>query len=75
MEELLIIFQNPSSIYVMFLASFIGGLIASISPCSLSMLPLIVGYVGGYGEDKPAKTFVQMIFLYSVQVLYFQLSV
>ena len=26
------------------------------------MLPLIVGYVGGYGEDKPAKTFVQMIF-------------
>ena len=62
MEELLVIFQNPSSIYVMFLASFFGGLIASVSPCSLSMLPLIVGYVGGYGEDKPAKTFVQMIF-------------
>lgn len=62
MEELLVIFQNPSSIYIMFLASFFGGLIASVSPCSLSMLPLIVGYVGGYGEDKPAKTFVQMIF-------------
>ena len=62
MEELLLIFQNPSSIYVMFLASFIGGLIASVSPCSLSMLPLIIGYVGGYGEQKPLKTFVQMIF-------------
>ncbi len=62
MEELLVIFQNPSSIYIMFIASFIGGIIASVSPCSLSMLPLIVGYVGGYGEDKPAKTFVQMIF-------------
>jgi len=62
MEELLVIFQNPSSIYVMFLASFLGGIIASVSPCSLSMLPLIVGYVGGYGEDKPSKTFVQMIF-------------
>lgn len=62
MEELLILFQNPSSIYVMFLAAFIGGLIASISPCSLSMLPLIIGYVGGYGENKPLKTFIQMIF-------------
>ena len=62
MEELILIFQNPSSIYVMFLASFLGGLIASVSPCSLSMLPLIVGYVGGYGETKPSKTFVQMIF-------------
>jgi cytochrome c-type biogenesis protein len=26
------------------------------------MLPLIVGYVGGYSDEKPAKTFVQMLF-------------
>ena len=26
------------------------------------MLPLIVGYVGGYSDEKPAKTFVQMMF-------------
>lgn len=62
MEELLVIFQNQTSIYMMFAAAFLGGLIASLSPCSLSMLPLIIGYVGGYGEQKPAKTFVQMIF-------------
>ena len=62
MDELLNIFSHPTSIYMLFLASFIGGLIASVSPCSLSMLPLIIGYVGGYGEDKPLKTLVQMIF-------------
>lgn len=62
MNELLELFQNPASIYVMFGIAFLGGLISSISPCSLSMLPLIIGYVGGYGEQKPAKTFIQMIF-------------
>ena len=62
MEELIVFFSNPSSIYIMFGISFLGGLIASISPCSLSMLPLIIGYVGGYGESKPSKTFVQMLF-------------
>jgi len=62
MEELIQLFAHPTSIYMLFGISFLGGLIASISPCSLSMLPLIVGYVGGYGEEKPLKTFVQMIF-------------
>jgi len=42
--------------------AFIGGVIASISPCSLSMLPIIIGYVGGYSKEKPSATLVQMIF-------------
>ena len=62
MEELMQLFANPSSVYVMFGIAFLGGLIASLSPCSLSMLPLIIGYIGGYSDEKPAKTFVQMIF-------------
>ena len=62
MEELLSLFSNQTSIYILLLVSFIGGLIASVSPCSLSMLPLIIGYVGGYSEEKPLKTLVQMIF-------------
>lgn len=57
-EEL---FNTQTSIYLLFAASFFGGVIASVSPCSLSMLPLIVGYVGGYSKEKPAKTFIQMI--------------
>ena len=62
MEELVKIFSNPSSIYALFGISFLGGLIASVSPCSLSMLPLIVGYVGGYSDEKPTKILVQMLF-------------
>ena len=62
MEELVKIFSNPSSIYALFGISFLGGLIASVSPCSLSMLPLIVGYVGGYSDEKPNKILVQMLF-------------
>lgn len=42
--------------------SFLGGLLASISPCSLAMLPIIVGYVGGYSEGNTLKTFFQMLF-------------
>lgn len=42
--------------------SFLGGLLASISPCSLAMLPIIVGYVGGYSHESPAKTLIQMLF-------------
>lgn len=62
MEDLIQIFTVQTNIYLMFLAAFIGGVVASISPCSLSMLPLIIGYVGGYSEQKPLKTFIQMIF-------------
>ena len=32
---------------------FIGGVVTSISPCILSMVPLLVSYIGGYGGDGP----------------------
>lgn len=47
---------------LMLAVSFLGGLLASISPCSLAMLPIIVGYVGGYSHENPAKTMLQMLF-------------
>jgi cytochrome c-type biogenesis protein len=47
---------------IMLLVSFLGGLLASVSPCSLAMLPIIIGYVGGYSESNPIKTFMQMLF-------------
>ena len=47
---------------LMFAASFLGGVLASISPCSLAMLPLIIGYVGGYSKETPLRTFVQLSF-------------
>ncbi len=40
-----------------FFLIFLGGLITSISPCILSMVPLLVGYIGGYSEGTKAKGF------------------
>ena len=62
MENLTQLFSSQTSIFLLFGASFLGGLISSISPCSLSMLPLSIGYIGGFSEEKPLKTLVQMIF-------------
>ncbi len=61
MENLTALFNSQTSIYILFGAAFLGGLISSISPCSLSMLPLIIGYVGGYTKENPLKTLLQMI--------------
>jgi cytochrome c-type biogenesis protein len=37
---------------------FLGGLITSISPCILSMVPLLVSYIGGYGEGPRSRGFL-----------------
>ena len=62
MEQLASLFTNEASLPLLLAVSFLGGLVVSVSPCSLSMLPLIVGYVGGYSKENPAKTLVQMLF-------------
>ncbi len=41
--------------------SFLGGVIASISPCSLAMLPVVIGYIGGHPEQKTSHTAVQLL--------------
>lgn len=56
------LFTGNTSIMLLFGLSFLGGLVASISPCSLAMLPIIIGYVGGYSQERPFKTFLQLVF-------------
>lgn len=62
MDNLVAVFSNTSQTtwYILLFASFIGGVIASLSPCSLAMLPLIIGYVGGYSKETPFRTFLQL---------------
>ena len=63
MNNLVQIFSNSASAWYLLLgAAFLGGIIASVSPCSLAMLPLIIGYVGGYSKETPLRTFVQLCF-------------
>ena len=62
MENYMTLFTQNGSLMLLFALSFFGGLVASVSPCSLAMLPIIIGYVGGYSNSKPLKTLVQMFF-------------
>ncbi len=61
MENYAALFTQNGSLPILFALSFAGGVIASISPCSLAMLPIIIGYVGGYSDEKPIKTLLQMV--------------
>ncbi|MCK4232031.1 cytochrome c biogenesis protein CcdA, partial [candidate division WOR-3 bacterium] len=38
-----------------FVGVFIGGIISSTSPCVLALIPLSIGYVGGYAEGSTKK--------------------
>ncbi|MFC2038492.1 cytochrome c biogenesis CcdA family protein [Chloroflexota bacterium] len=44
-----------SQSWLAFPVCFLGGIISSASPCVLAMIPLIIGYVGGYSEGSQKK--------------------
>ncbi|MCD8377320.1 MAG: cytochrome c biogenesis CcdA family protein [Candidatus Gastranaerophilales bacterium] len=51
--------------------SFMGGIFASISPCSLAMLPVVIGYIGGYGDGDNFKTFLQLVsFIFGSSIVF-----
>jgi len=62
MDSFLNIFstQTHAAWYIMLLISLAGGILASVSPCSIAMLPLIIGYVAGYSKETPLRTFLQL---------------
>ena len=67
MNNLIEVFSSYSQgssimIPVMIFISFIAGIIASLSPCSLGILPLVIGYVGGYSKSDNKRLLIQMVF-------------
>lgn len=52
--------SSQNSIWLLMLV-FLGGVVTSISPCTLGMLPVVVGYVGGNAENKTKKIVFQVI--------------
>ena len=51
--NILEIIQNQP--WLAFPLCFAGGIISSASPCVLAMIPLIMGFVGGYAEGSQRK--------------------
>jgi cytochrome c-type biogenesis protein len=39
------------------LIALFAGILTSFTPCSLSSIPLVIGYVGGTGQKDPARAF------------------
>ena len=46
-----------ASSLVAFLLVFLGGIVTSIGPCNVAMIPLVVGYVGGTHELSRGRSF------------------
>lgn len=42
---------------ISFIAVYVGGVLTSISPCVLTMIPVIIGYIGGYGDHQEQSKF------------------
>lgn len=58
------------------LISFLGGVLASISPCSLAMLPVVIGYIGGYGGKDDKKIFWQLLsFIFGSAIVFSAIGV
>ncbi|MCP4580643.1 MAG: cytochrome c biogenesis protein CcdA [candidate division Zixibacteria bacterium] len=53
METVAAFIQNNPSLAIF--AVFLGGLISSASPCVLALVPLVIGYVGGYSQGDRKK--------------------
>lgn len=49
--------------------ALVAGILTSFTPCSLSGIPLIIGYVGGTGEKTQRKRFFTHLPLLSAQQL------
>ncbi len=49
------------SVLLLVVITFVGGIISSLSPCTIGMLPIIIGYVGGYSEETGIKTVIQVL--------------
>lgn len=57
MEKTLELLSNAitNSVWLAPLVALLAGLVTSVMPCSISSVPLVIGYVGGLGNTKADK--------------------
>ena len=61
--------MDPSSPWI-YLIAFTGGLLSSFLPCSLSSLPLVIGYVSGGRRDTRSAFRLSLVFAIDMAVTY-----
>ena len=58
------------------LLALLAGILTSVTPCSLSSVPLIIGYVGGVGEKNTKKAFAySAVFSFGTAVTFVTLGI
>lgn len=64
------IYLQPSSIVGYFLV-FLGGIVTSLGPCNVAMIPLIVGFVGGAHQVPKKKAFsISLVFAIGLAITF-----
>ncbi|MCX8074184.1 MAG: sulfite exporter TauE/SafE family protein [Clostridia bacterium] len=64
------------NVWISILVALLAGIVSSFTPCSLSSIPLIIGYVGGYNESDKRKPFIySLIFSLGLAVMFTILGV
>ena len=53
--------QGEFSLLILALC-FLGGVVASLSPCGIGMLPIVVSYIGSSSEKRTSKNLLQIVF-------------
>lgn len=66
---------QPTSI-IGYLLVFLGGIITSIGPCNVAMIPLIVGFIGGSHEVPKKRAFsISLVFAIGLAVTFMLLGI
>lgn len=64
------------SLWLAPLLAFVAGALTSFTPCSLTSVPLVIGYVGGSGEKSAKRAFVYSVaFAFGAAVAFVALGV
>lgn len=69
LESLSILIQ--SNAWLAPFMALLAGIITSVTPCALSSIPLIIGYVGGTSNNEPKKAFkLSLVFALGMAVTF-----
>jgi cytochrome c-type biogenesis protein len=66
---------QPTSIFGYILV-FLGGIVTSIGPCNIAMIPLIIGYIGGSHDLPRRKSFsISLVFTLGLAITFMLLGI